>query len=125
MKIRSHFDLRIWKEAHALTLEIYRLTDAFPVQERYGLVAQMRRAASSVAATIIEGTGRSTTRDFIDYLFMARGSTHEMMQHIMLAKDLRYLRKDVAEIVIGRYKGLAAGIYACIMALQKRNSGPR
>lgn len=118
----SHFDLNIWKESHALTIKVYDLTRAFPPDERYALTAQMRRAAHSVSATIIEGTGRQTTKDFANFLFMARGSAHEMMCHIRLAKDVGYMNADEAERLIGRYRGLSAGIFACITSLHKKSA---
>jgi four helix bundle protein len=120
METRSFFDLKIWAEAHALDLKIYEITSAFPSDERFGLTAQMRRAANSVSATIAEGTGRNTTKDFINYLYMARGSTHEMMSHISLCKDLCYLKHETAIELVGRYKGLAAGIFACISSLKQK-----
>ena len=120
MRTRSHFDLKIWQEAHSLTLDIYGLTNSFPRDERFGLTAQMRRAASSVAATIAEGVGRNTTKDFVNFLYMARGSSHEMMNHLVLARDLGYTGFPKADGLIARYKGLAAGIFACITSLKAK-----
>ncbi|MEY4744295.1 MAG: hypothetical protein RL272_240 [Candidatus Parcubacteria bacterium] len=117
----SHFDLKIWKEAHALAVQIYGLTSKFPANERHGLTAQMRRAAHSVSATIIEGVGRRTTKDFINFLFMARGSAHEMMAHLLLARDVGYMEKTAANAMVERYKGLSAGIYACAESLKKKS----
>jgi four helix bundle protein len=118
----SHFDLKIWKEAHALAVKIYVLSDAFPSSEKFGLTAQMRRAAHSVSATIVEGVGRHTTKDFINFLFMARGSAHEMMAHLLLAKDVRYIDSKDADALIERYRGLSAGIFACAESLKRKSS---
>lgn len=120
MEQRAHFELRIWKEAHALTLEVYAATSAFPSHERFGLTGQLRRAAASVGANIAEGTGRATMKDFANFLHMARGSAHEVMNHLALARDLAYLAPDNARCLLQRYGGLAAGIYACITAVKKR-----
>ena len=64
--------------ALALAVAVYRLTSAFPASERYGLAAQMRRAAVSVGSNIAEGCGRSGDRDFLRFLDIARGSTTEL-----------------------------------------------
>jgi four helix bundle protein len=118
--MRSHFELRIWKEAHALTLDIYRLTASFPTVERFGLVVQMRKASASVAAVIAEGSGRGTKKDLVHFLFMARGSAHEMTSHLALARDVGYGGKGEIQLLINRYEGLAAGIFACIEAVKPK-----
>lgn len=80
----------------------------------------MRRASSSVAATIAEATGRPSWKDFARFLAMARGSAHEMIGHFVLASDLKYVSDETAAECIRRYQGLAAGIYAYM----KKITGP-
>jgi four helix bundle protein len=69
--------LTVWKSAHALALEVHRSTGCFPPVERYGLAAQMRRAAVSVVSNIAEGCGRQNDRELAYFLRIARGSIHE------------------------------------------------
>ena len=83
--------LRVWQNAHMLTLSVYRATRAFPKEEIYGITSQMRRAASSVAANIAEGCGRLGDREFRRCLRIALGSANELEDHIILAADLDYL----------------------------------
>ena len=71
-------NLKVWQVAHRVTLQVYRLTPRFPNEERYGLVAQMRRAAVSTCANIAEGCGRSTDADFARFLYIAKGSLNEV-----------------------------------------------
>ena len=64
-------DLEVWKKAHALALEIYKLTDKFPPNEKYGLTDQLRRASYSVTANLVDGQSRNTTREYLSFLYNA------------------------------------------------------
>ena len=86
--------LRVWHKAHALTLAVYRATSAFPPAERFGIVAQLRRAAVSVPANIAESCGRRTNRDEARLLQIAFGSACELEAELLLARDLGYLPDD-------------------------------
>jgi four helix bundle protein len=86
--------LRVWHKAHALALAVYRATSAFPSAERFGLVAQMRRAAVSVPANIAESCGRRTNRDEAHLLQVAFGSACELEAELLLARDLGFLRDN-------------------------------
>lgn len=92
MKIQSFQDLRVWKNAHKLTLEIYKVTKDFPEDERFGLVSQIRRSAVSICANISEGTKKST-KDFVRFLCISQGSLEETKYHLILSKDLQYCNK--------------------------------
>jgi four helix bundle protein len=84
-------DLEVWRKAHALALAIYRATAAFPSEERFGLVSQMRRAAVSVAANIAEGAKKRTARDQLNFYNTAQGSLEELRYYLILTRDLGYL----------------------------------
>jgi len=78
-----------------LTLLVYEETRAFPKEEMYGLTSQLRRAAGSVAANIVEGCGRRSDGEFTRFLQIARGSASELEYHILLARDLQLLTEAV------------------------------
>ena len=84
-------DLKVWEKAHALTLQVYEETRRFPREELYGLTSQLRRAASSIAANIVEGCGRRSDGEFTRFLQIARGSASELEYHLLLARDLHLL----------------------------------
>lgn len=84
-------NLDVWRKAHELTLAAYRVTKAFPSDERFGLTSQIRRAASSVPANIAEGCGRRGDAEFHRFLQMAMGSASELEYHLLLSHDLEYL----------------------------------
>jgi four helix bundle protein len=90
-RMRAFRELVVWQKAHALTVNIYRVTKAFPRDERYGLVSQMRRAAASIGSNIAEGCGRGTPRDFARFVQVAIGSASELENQLLLASDLGFL----------------------------------
>ena len=81
----------MWQKAHGLVLDVYRATAAFPTEERYGLTAQVRRSAASIATNIAEGCGRDGERELARFLAIAAGSASETEYRILLARDLDYL----------------------------------
>ena len=83
--------LQVWKLAHQLTLDVYRVSKQFPSSEKYGLTNQVRRSASSVPTNIIEGQGRQYKKEFIQFLYIAKGSLEEANYQLFLAKDLEYI----------------------------------
>lgn len=87
-------DLEVWKKAHELVLEMYQVTNSFPNNEMYGITNQLRRASSSVAANIVEGQARNTTKEYLQFLYNARGSLEETRYFLILAKDLQYLEAE-------------------------------
>jgi len=86
--------LSVWKRAHSLALGIYRSTKFFPDRERYGLVAQVRRAAVSVVSNIVEGASRQSDRELVRFLRIAHGSACEVECQLLLSRDLGYLNPD-------------------------------
>ena len=86
-------DLIVWQKSHAVTLAVYRTTLDFPRHELYGLTAQMRRAAVSVAANIAEGFKRRSKADKARVMNIAQGSLEELRYDFVLARDLDYWKQ--------------------------------
>jgi len=93
----TYEDLRVWRRAMDLVLEIYRGTSSFPKQEIYGLTSQMRRSAVSVPSNIAEGKGRRSRRELVQFLFHARGSLLELRTQITIAQELGFLSQADGE----------------------------
>lgn len=93
-RIRSFRDLNVWKEAHQLVLMVYAATKAFPSEERFGLTSQMRRAAVSVPANIVEGFKRRGLREKIRFYNVAEGSLEELKYFFILSQDLGYVPSE-------------------------------
>jgi four helix bundle protein len=88
----AHFQqLQVWQEGHKLVLEVYRVTQGFPGDERFGLVSQMRRAAVSIPANIAEGFKRRGIQDKIRLYNISEGSLEELKYFFILSKDLGYI----------------------------------
>jgi four helix bundle protein len=92
MRVRNYRDLVVWKRAVDFVAEIYRLSAGFPREERFGLTTQVRRASVSVSANIAEGSGRATSRDFLNFLSYARGSLKEAESMVFVAQRLEFVR---------------------------------
>lgn len=87
----SYRDLIAWQKAKTLALDIYVCTRKFPRDEIYGLTSQMRRAAVSIPSNIAEGKGRYSRKEFVQFLFHARGSLLELVTQLLIAYELDYL----------------------------------
>ena len=87
-------NLDVWKKSHELTLAVYKMSKAFPDDERFGLTSQLRRGAASIPANLAEGCGRGTDADFGRFVQNAMGSSSEVEYHFLLAKDFYYLAAD-------------------------------
>lgn len=95
--MRDYRRLEVFSASHRLTLDIYESTRAFPVAERFGLVSQLRRAATSIGSNIAEGAGRPTDADFARFIGVAMGSANELEYQICLGRDLGWMDDDSAE----------------------------
>jgi four helix bundle protein len=92
--MRDFKELKIWQKAHQLTLDVYRQTKGFPVEERFGLTSQLRKSTSSVPTNVAEGCGRDGERELARFCTIAAGSASETEYHLYLAHDLGYLPTD-------------------------------
>lgn len=91
--------LEIWKQAHELTIAIYKLTSKLPKEEMFGLISQMRRAAVSVESNIAEGESRYSSKDKLNFFTMARGSIGEICTQLLVVRDIYTdLSKEANEI---------------------------
>jgi four helix bundle protein len=91
MALTCFTQLEVWRTSHALTLEIYRLTEGFPKRAQFGLASQMRDASASIGANISEGFGRRSLREKARFYNIAEGSASELLNFLFLARDLGYI----------------------------------
>lgn len=89
-RIKSYKDLVVWQKGLILVKQVYQLTRAFPTDERFGLVSQMRRAAVSVPSNLAEGHARNTTGEFIQFISHAEGSLAELETQAILSTELGF-----------------------------------
>ncbi len=93
-------NLKVWEKSHQLTLNIYKATTAFPKEELYGIVSQIRRSSASIPMNIAEGCGRGSDHDFSRFLQIAMGSACELEYQLLLARDLNYLQMSSYDIFV-------------------------
>lgn len=89
-KTRSYKDLAVWQKGISLAKVVYQLTQKYPSEEKFGLVAQMRRAAVSIPSNIAEGQARHTTGEFIQFISHAEGSVAELDTQLILSIELKF-----------------------------------
>lgn len=98
--IKSYKDLVVWQKSMLLTEKIYELSSLFPVEEKFGLASQMRRSAVSIPSNIAEGRGRSTRKDFAQFLHIALGSASELETQVELARRLSLAKKGEYTVIV-------------------------
>jgi four helix bundle protein len=98
--MRNYKNLLVWEKAHRLTLAVYRTTQKFPRDERFGLTSQVRRSSASVAANLAEGCGRRSDGEMGRFVQIAMGSGAELSYHLLLSKDLGYLETTEFEHLV-------------------------
>jgi len=119
-KIKKFYELDAWKKGHELVLEIYRLTKGFPKEEIYGIVSQLRRAASSITANIAEGFARYHFKDKIRFYYQARGSVAEVQNFLLLAKDLEFVDLENCKEMGERANEISQLINGLIRSIEKQ-----
>lgn len=92
--MKDYKKLKVWHKAHENVLEVYRITKNYPREEQFGLTSQLRRASISVSNNIVEGCGKYTDKDFVNFLQIALGSCQESEYLLMLSYQLEYLKKS-------------------------------
>ncbi|MFY0607384.1 MAG: four helix bundle protein [Cyclobacteriaceae bacterium] len=107
--MHKYKELEVWKMSMDLSEDIYKLTDSFPSDERFGLISQIRRASVSVPSNIAEGAGRNTKGEFKQFLGIAVGSLFELETQLLLAKRFNYL--DVIDSQLDKVDALKKMIF--------------
>ena len=99
--------LKVWQGAYDLSLEIYKITEKFPKEEKFSLVDQLRRSSISVAANIAESYGRYHNKDKVQLLIIARGSIYEVRSHLSIALGLNFINQGTFQDLENKYEILS------------------
>lgn len=100
MAINSYKDLNVWQKSMELAYMVYELVKLLPREELYSLSDQMRRAVVSIPSNIAEGFNRYSTRDYIRFLYMAKGSLGELETQVYLCEGFGYVRKEQIMLIL-------------------------
>jgi four helix bundle protein len=117
--MRDYTKIEAWKLADDLTVAVYERTRSFPREEAYGLTSQLRRASYSVPANIVEGSSRESKKDYLHFLYIARGSLSETQYFIHLSRRLGYLSAEEADELHGHTKQAFGCLHGLIRAVEK------
>jgi len=117
----------IWKYdvfmlADRLVLDVYRLTNSFPSEEKFGLAAQMRRAAYSIPMNLVEGASRGSTKDFNRFVLMANGSCDEIRYQLHLARQLGYIDQRAHDEIRSEFEKVRMMLTKLSASLRRRAS---
>jgi len=119
--MNNHKDLEVWKRAVELAREVYETTKSFPKEEVFGLTSQMKRASVSIASNIAEGAARKGDQEFVQFLYVAIGSTSELDTQIEIAKVTDMTHTDILDKLqqsTGTVKAMLYGLAKSVKARQ-------
>jgi len=120
--VKSYEELDVWQKGVSLAIEVYKVTELFPRSERFGLMGQIRRAATSIPANIAEGWGRGSTKEYIQFLLVARGSLLELETHLVISQKLNYVKEEQFEDLKMQTRRIGRMLNGLIQALRARGA---
>jgi four helix bundle protein len=120
MAYKDFTQMSVWQKSFKLLISLYKSTQGFPKEEKFGMVSDMRRAANSVVHNISEGFGRYGALDKTRFYKISRGSCYELISQIMVSQALKYLEKDESRDYIERYKAVIAELDSLIKSVEDK-----
>lgn len=117
MKIFKTEDLTVFQQAHKLTLDLYKITKEFPLNEQWGLTNQIRRASASICANLLEGSHRNNSKEYRQFVGIAKGASGELKYHLLLAYDLGYLAPEIYAKVREENEEICKMLYGLVKSL--------
>ncbi|MBK9175852.1 MAG: four helix bundle protein [Flavobacteriales bacterium] len=112
--------LRVWNDAVELVTDVYKATEKFPKDERFGLTSQLRRCAVSIPSNISEGAGRKTNGEFRQFLGIATGSSCELHTQLIIANKLGFLGSSTLAELVPRIVGIQKGVFKLDESMQAK-----
>ena len=116
--VKSYRDLRVWQHAMDIAEECFGLMRSFPREEMFGMVSQIRRAASSIAANIAEGYGRDSSRTYVHFLRVAQGSLKELETHLILSDRVKLAPAEAIQSVLEKCDVLGRMLRSLIKSIE-------
>jgi len=121
MGFEDFTQMSVWQLAFKLLTRIYKITQEFPSEEKFGLVSDMRRAANSIVHNIAEGFGRYEARDKTRFYKISRGSSYELISQVLVSYELEYLKdKSVVDGLIETCKNIIKELNSVIKTLETK-----
>jgi four helix bundle protein len=108
---KTHRDLDVWKVSMDFVIDLYKITEAFPNGEKFGIVSQIRRAGVSICSNIAEGAGRFYPKEFVQFLYISLGSVSEVETQLEITLRLKYLdTMDQQKEMLDRIRRMLIGL---------------
>ena len=112
-------NLKVWQKSSNYIVDVYKILIQFPAYEKYAMTDQIRRAVNSICANIAEGTGRRTDKDFIHFLYIARGSLEEVKSFLIISKKLGYISEGQLKELIDKAETIGKMLSGLIKSLMQ------
>lgn len=119
MKTSNYKELVIWQKSMDLVVKVYDLIGSFPEDERFSLISQIKRSATSIPSNIAEGHARNSKKEFIHFLKISLGSNAELETQIILGHRLNFLNEECQNIILSKTKELSKMIVSLVSYLEK------
>lgn len=120
MEGKPHRNLYVWQKSVEFVLQIYKILKRFPVEERFGIISQMQRAAISIPSNIAEGAARRSRKEYLQFLYNARGSLSEIDTQLEISYKLNYLSKAEHTAFQNALDELSKMLNGLIVSLMKK-----
>ena len=120
MKINSYRNLIVWQKSVALVTDIYTLTKSFPQEEKFGIVSQLNRASVSIPSNIAEGWGRESSKNYLQFLRISRGSLMEKETLLEISKNLNYINDSEFKVISDNIEEVSKILQGLIKSIQQK-----
>ena len=118
--MKPHHNLEVWKQSFFLVKRLYEVTSAFPAEEKFGLISQIRRAATSIPVNIAEGAARRSDKELLQFLYIALGSASELDTLLLLSKELSFISSDDCDLILNDLGSIFKLLLGFINTVKKR-----
>lgn len=116
--MHKYKELKVWQKSMNVTVDIYKMTEELPAEEKFNLISQICRSAVSIPSNIAEGAGRHSKKDFSHFLSIALGSSFELETQIILTEKLNYLTKDQINQILTQLTEIQSMIFGLKKSLE-------
>lgn len=120
-EIKTYRDLIVWQKAMVLVTDVYSETKGFPKDEQFGITSQLRRCSVSIPSNIAEGYGRFSTKDYLRFLKISRGSLFELQTQLEICKNLNYLSTEQFTHLNEKSREIERMLSALLKSISKSN----
>jgi len=119
-KINTYKDLIVWQKSIVLVTDIYSITRNFPMEEKFGLVNQLNRAVVSIPTNIVEGWGRESSKNYLQFLRISRGSLMEVETLVLISKNLNYINDEQHKLITNGIEEVGKILQGLIKSIQQK-----